>query len=202
MRKTSPMGRGAQGQGPSQGQGPRPDLKKLGLKFGGQISITSSDQGPSRRSETGHGVSIMKLKGDVPVGSPVSMKDAALRPGGRTPQHQPSTSGSQPQQSDQGLPVEVKQEPVEQYEGDEENEELQQDFDEGQFEDDYGDQGYGDPANVSGNVDAMYGAEAYDENVEDQDMEDDDYSGGGGARGGYQHEEGYEDDMPEDGMQQ
>jgi hypothetical protein len=62
----------------------RPDLQKLGLKFGGQISITSTGNQGKRGGAGGgggggtdaQGVSITKLKGDMPVGSPVSIRDA------------------------------------------------------------------------------------------------------------------------------
>ena len=56
----------------------RPDLQKLGLKFGGQISITSTaNQGKaSAGGGDGTGVSITKLKGDVPVGSPVNIRES------------------------------------------------------------------------------------------------------------------------------
>lgn len=57
-----------------------PDLQKLGLKFGGQISITSTgNQGKKMVggvAADGHGVSIVKLKGDVPVGSPVNIRES------------------------------------------------------------------------------------------------------------------------------
>merc|ERR1719189_2002483 len=58
---------------------PKPDLQKLGMKFGGQISITSTGnqaKKSNRGDNDGQGVSVTKLKGDVPVGGPVSIKDA------------------------------------------------------------------------------------------------------------------------------
>ena len=71
-------GRGGHGAEPH-----RPDLQKLGLKFGGQISITSTgNQGKKMAGGPGdgQGVSIVKLKGDVPVGSPVNIREAAHKP--------------------------------------------------------------------------------------------------------------------------
>lgn len=90
------MGRGGgfrPGQKPSGEKGPdgqpKPDLQKLGLKFGGQISITSTGNQGKKGASGGtgpgdtQGVSVTKLKGDVPVGSPVSIRDATHTRGGQ-----------------------------------------------------------------------------------------------------------------------
>merc|ERR1719189_1944829 len=74
-----PMGRGFPlGRGKGKDGEPKPDLQKLGMKFGGQISITSTGNQAKKsdRGNDGQGVSVTKLKGDVPVGAPVSIKDA------------------------------------------------------------------------------------------------------------------------------
>ena len=96
----------------------RPDLQKLGLKFGGQISITSTgNQGGKRGGGAGgpggggggvdaQGVSITKLKGDMPVGSPVSIRDATTKQqqggGGQGPAG-PSSSSGRPEQEGAGV---------------------------------------------------------------------------------------------------
>jgi hypothetical protein len=102
---------GPSGLGVGSGPPNRPDLQKLGLKFGGQISITSTgnqQQGGKRGGSGGpgggggqggpgvdaQGVSITKLKGDMPVGSPVSIRDATNKQGGS------SSSASRPDQQD------------------------------------------------------------------------------------------------------
>merc|ERR1719150_3166600 len=74
MGRGYPLGRGGKGK---DGE-PKPDLQKLGMKFGGQISITSTGNQAKKsdRGNDGQGVSVTKLKGDVPVGAPVSIKDA------------------------------------------------------------------------------------------------------------------------------
>merc|ERR1712126_378465 len=64
----------------------KPDLQQLGMKFGGQISITSSNQAPGGKKQAGgqdggQGVSVMKMKGDVQVGNAVSIKDATSTKG-------------------------------------------------------------------------------------------------------------------------
>ena len=60
----------------------------MGLKFGGQISITSSGNQPGASKKAGQltpvdnqGVSVTKMKGDVAVGTPVSIKDAKNKQG-------------------------------------------------------------------------------------------------------------------------
>ena len=59
----------------------RPDLLKLGQKFGGSISIGVIDTGNNRPGGKkapgdGTGVSIQKLKGDVPVGAPMNIRES------------------------------------------------------------------------------------------------------------------------------
>ena len=74
-------------EGARRGPEEKPDLQKLGLKFGGQISITSSGNQPGAAKKPGQpapvdnnqGVSVTKMKGGVPVGDPVSIKDAKKR---------------------------------------------------------------------------------------------------------------------------
>ena len=77
-------------EGARRGPEEKPDLQKLGLKFGGQISITSSgNQQPGASKKPGQpapvdnnqGVSVTKMKGDVPEGDPVSIKDVKRRRG-------------------------------------------------------------------------------------------------------------------------
>ena len=71
--------------GPSSGhhqQESRPDLFKLGQKFGGSISIGVIDSGNNRSSGKksgpgdGTGVMIQKLKGDIPVGVPMNIRES------------------------------------------------------------------------------------------------------------------------------
>lgn len=83
----------------------RPDLQKLGLKFGGQISITSTGNQGKRGGQGGggggtdaQGVSITKLKGDLPVGSPVSIRDAT----NKHPQQGAPGTSSRPDQDAAG----------------------------------------------------------------------------------------------------
>lgn len=171
--------------GPGQ-EGPRPDLQKLGLKFGGQISITSTgnqarraaqQQGGAAAVEVGGapGVSITKLKGDIPVGSPVSIRDATTRPaGGATPGSQ---AGSTPGRGDSDGPV-VKEEPKDFDVGEEE-------LDEGEMEageqDDFGE--YADYAegDIGPGGDGMYGDDEEFDEMEGEGMEgEDDFSGRGG----------------------
>ncbi len=89
----------------------RPDLLKLGQKFGGSISIGVIDTGNNRPGGKrapgdGHGVSIQKLKGDVPVGAPMNIRESG--PGGpaskQVQQAAPtaSASSSDNQQQSQG----------------------------------------------------------------------------------------------------
>lgn len=92
-RGSGPPGsrQGYQGRGGPGGKGrdgePKPDLQKLGMKFGGQISITSTGNQAGKKSDRGNdgqGVSVTKLKGDVPIGAPVSIKDAKGKEKGET----------------------------------------------------------------------------------------------------------------------
>ncbi len=154
------------------------DLKKrLGLTFGGQISITSSDQSPSRgtgaRLSDGGGVpagvSVTKYKGDLPVGGPVSVKDVSAQR-----QH---SRGSQQQQE----MVEVKVEPADEEEAEPYDDE-EEDFEEGGQ---YGD--YDDDDNDEAADEAEYGM--------DMVVEDD---GGIYAESFPNMEEEQEDDGEED----
>ena len=105
------------------GHAPQPDLRRsLGLKFGGQISITSNEQSPGR-SGSESGVSITKMKDDGAVGSPVSIRD-----------HQRVTSQSYAQSrgrhSSLEQPVEVKEEPYEDEEAYDDEEEEEEEYNE------------------------------------------------------------------------
>lgn len=65
----------------------RPDLQKLGLKFGGSISIGVIDSGNHKSGKRagagdGQGVSIQKLKGDVPVGVPMNIRESGTSKSG------------------------------------------------------------------------------------------------------------------------
>lgn len=164
------------GRGRPLPQGSAPDIKRLGMKYGGQISITSSDSNPSPSSSasvvssaapppprkeggegpSGMGISITKMKGDVPVGNPHGMNP---RPG-------PSSSRGS---AASAVPdVMVKQEP-------EEEEGYLEDEDEMAHE--YGDEGdYDDAAEVSGSGDGMY-AYGGEEVGEEEDIEDIDEEG-------------------------
>ena len=51
MGRGHPVGRG-RGRG-ADGEGPKPDLQKLGMKFGGQISITSTGN-QAKKSDRGN----------------------------------------------------------------------------------------------------------------------------------------------------
>ena len=87
----------------------RPDLQRLGLKFGGQISITSTaNQAKAMAGGAGDGtgVSITKLKGDIPVGSPVNIRESG--------QHKPDQGPPKAVDPDQQIktePGQVKEEP-------------------------------------------------------------------------------------------
>jgi hypothetical protein len=90
-----------------------PDMvqKSLGLKFGGKISVTSSELSP-RRSTDRPGVSITKMKGDTLVGPSVGVRDHRM-------QQQQHLRAGPSHQATSSQQVEVKQEPVdadEQYE--------------------------------------------------------------------------------------
>jgi len=163
-RGMNPIGRGGfnrpgaapQRVGPD-GAPIKPDLQKLGLKFGGQISITSSGNQGKRGSQGGagadnQGVSVTKLKGDVPVGSPVSIRDATNKPGqGRATPAQGEASKSEGQPDSQGAAV--KEEPKEFVEEEEVDAEAQD-------AEDFGDYGDGNEEDYIGpGGDGLYGDE-------------------------------------------
>ena len=58
MGRGYPMGRGGQGRG-KDGE-PKPDLQKLGMKFGGQISITSTGNKAKKSSDRGNDGQVKK----------------------------------------------------------------------------------------------------------------------------------------------
>ncbi|XP_040568553.1 uncharacterized protein [Lepeophtheirus salmonis] len=138
------------------------DLQKIGMKLGGQISITSSDNDPPGAS-TNMGVpipnpnklTITKLKGDNPIGSPLSIKEATQR-------------RSQNEYNNQQQPtVEVKEEPTEHY--GEDNSEQQ--FSNNSY-DDTSQENYDE---IAGDEEVPTGGEGlYEEGYEntDEDMED------------------------------
>lgn len=75
---------------------PRPDLQKLGLKFGGQISITSTgNQGKKMMGGPGDGtgVSITKLKGEMSMASPLNIRDPGQKTGPEQVQIKPEDPG-------------------------------------------------------------------------------------------------------------
>ncbi len=93
-RGQPPAGRG-QIRRPGGQEEDKPDLQKLGMKFGGQISITSSNQPQGKKSgsgDGGQGLSVMKMKGNEHVGGPVSIKDATSN-SNKNGSRQPSSSG-------------------------------------------------------------------------------------------------------------
>jgi len=145
----------------------KPDLQKLGLKFGGQISITSTGNQAKRGGQGGagadtSGVSVTKLKGDVPVGSPVSIRDAAnakAGPGRATPS-QGEASKTEGQPDSQST---VKEEPKEFVDEEGEADPIDdEDFG------DYGDGTEGDYIGPGG--DGLYG-DADDYGTQDPDQE-------------------------------
>jgi len=192
-------GEGAKKIGPD-GAPIKPDLQKLGLKFGGQISITSTGNQGKRGNQGGagadnQGVSVTKLKGDVPVGSPVSIRDATNKPGaGRATPSQGEASKTEGQPDSQGPAV--KEEPKEFVEEEEVDAEAQDAEDFGDYgdgtEDDYigpgGDGLYGDEADFVGGDPEQ---EGMDIEYFSQYKERDEYDGRGG--GMFQGEYGEED---------
>lgn len=192
-------GEGAKKVGPD-GAPIKPDLQKLGLKFGGQISITSTGNQGKRGNQGGagadnQGVSVTKLKGDVPVGSPVSIRDATNKPGaGRATPSQGEASKAEGQPDSQGSAV--KEEPKEFVEEEEVDAEAQDAEDFGDYgdgtEDDYigpgGDGLYGDEADFVGGDPEQ---EGMDIEYFSQYKERDEYDGRGG--GMFQGEYGEED---------
>ena len=75
--------------------GDKLDLQKQGMKFGGQPSITSSNQHQGKKSgsgDGGQGLSVMKMKENEHVGGPVSIKDATSN-SNKNSSSQPSSSG-------------------------------------------------------------------------------------------------------------
>ena len=114
----------------------KPDLQKLGMKFGGQISITSSNQPQGKKSgsgDAGQGLSVMKMKGNEHVGGAVSIKDATSNKNGSS---KPSSSGeSSKADSAQAATPSVKEEPKD---NEDTEAEVSENFD------DYGDGDNGD----------------------------------------------------------
>ena len=131
-RGQPPVGRGHIRK-PGQGED-KPDLQKLGMKFGGQISITSSNQPQGRKvGDAGQGVSVMKMKGNEQVGGPVTINDAA---GNKNGSNKPSSSGeSSKADSAQAATPSVKEEPKD---NEDTEAEVSENFD------DYGDGDYGE----------------------------------------------------------
>eukprot|EP00092_Neocalanus_flemingeri_P082038 GFUD01102601.1.p1 GENE.GFUD01102601.1~~GFUD01102601.1.p1 ORF type:complete len:647 (-),score=192.59 GFUD01102601.1:563-2503(-) len=185
----------------------KPDLQKLGLKFGGQISITSTGNQAKRGNQGGagadnSGVSVTKLKGDVPVGSPVSIRDAANAKAGagRATPSQGEASKSEAQADSQ-----VKEEPKEFV--DEEEEEVDAEAADAEDFGDYGDGAEGDYIGPGG--DGLYGdyggddpdQEGMDIEYFSQYKERDEFDGRGGGmfQGEYgEEDQGLEDDYEEE----
>ena len=150
--------------GPSSVGEHRPDLQKLGLKFGGQISITSTGQGKKMMgSGDGTGVSITKLKGDMPVGSPVNIRE--------TGQRQQEVSSGQPKQGDPAQqiktePGQVKEEPKD-FDGEDMGNNMERGEDEeGEFEE-YHDEFEGDGVyQGDGDYEGVEGEEEVEEEEE------------------------------------
>jgi len=161
----SPIGRG-QGfrpGGPKMGEKgadgqPKPDLQKLGLKFGGQISITSTGNQGKRGGMGGgdtQGVSVTKLKGDVPVGAPVSIRDATNTRGGPG-RSTPGQEGSKKGDGEADSQSAVKEEPKDFEEGEGDDAEVGEDG----AGDDFGNYGDGDEGDYMGpGGDGLYGEE-------------------------------------------
>lgn len=200
-------GEGAKKLGPD-GTPIKPDLQKLGLKFGGQISITSSGNQGKRGNQGGagidnQGVSVTKLKGDVPVGSPVSIRDAAHKTGqGRATPSQGEASKSESQPDSQGAAV--KEEPKEFVEEEEVDAEAQDAEDFGDYdgnEEDYigpgGDGLYGDEGDYIGGDPEQEGMDIeYFSQYKERDEFDS--RGGGMFQGEYGEEDtGVEEDYEE-----
>ena len=173
-------------EGARRGPEEKPDLQKLGLKFGGQISITSSGNQPGSTKkppsqptvgDNNQGVSVTKMKGDVPVGVPVSIKDAKTKQG-------PSKSSgeSSKTETEEAEQPSVKEEPSEAEVEGEETENF----------DDYGDGDFGDGNELGseyiGPADAMYGDDP-DFAGDDGDGVDVDYFGYKNREGEYEEEE-------------
>lgn len=135
-RGQPPAGRGQIRRPGGQETEDKPDLQKLGMKFGGQISITSSNQPQGKKSgpgDGGQGLSVVKMKGNEHVGGPVSIKDATSNKNGSS---QPSSSGeSSKAESVQAATPSVKEEPKD---NEDTEAEVSENFD------DYGDGDNGD----------------------------------------------------------
>ena len=136
------VARGGKGRGlPVAGRGQirrpgedKPDLQKLGMKFGGQISITSSNQSPGgkKQGDGGQGVSVTKMKGDMMVGAPVSIKDATSTKAGTSKSSSSTGESSKADSATSNSEPNVKEEPKDV------DTEVAENFD------DYGDGDYGD----------------------------------------------------------
>ena len=162
-----PMGRG-QLRRPGED---KPDLQKLGMKFGGQISITSSNNqagAGGKKGQDGQGVSVMKMKGDVQVGAAVSIKDAAKPESSSSSGPKPSSGESSKADTNNSVDTpRVKEEPSEEHDP-----EVAENFD------DYGDGDYGDGADEEYPDTDMYGDDPdfTGENVDGDGMEVDLYN--------------------------
>ena len=199
-----PGPRPAEGKKPGPGEaaagpgGVKPDLQQLGRKFGGQISITSTGNTGGRAGGLGgpdsqQGVSVTKLKGDVPVGDPVSIKDATNTKAGKAAPPSPAgeSSKSDGQPDSQNV---VKEEP--------------KDEDVGGGNDDFGDYGDGDYGDgnegeyIGPGGDGMYAEADYAGDGEDQEGMDIEYFSQYKDRedfdGGFEGEYGEEDPVPEE----
>jgi len=175
---SSTQGRGGKGRGMPPARGPtgrkpgqgmvegKPNLQQLGMKFGGQISITSSNQAPGGKKQMGgqdggQGVSVMKMKGDVQVGDAVSIKDATSTKGNSKANSVSGGESSKADSNNQESPI-VKEEPRD----DVDNEVAEENFD------DYGDGDYAD-----GNEDDYVGPGA--EYLDDPDFTGEDVEADG-----------------------
>ena len=131
------------------------DLQRLGMKLGGQISISSSDQAGPRRSASGSsdgrpGYSITKFKEPSASGSG-SYAGNSMRP---------STS-----RAASDMPAIVKQEPMESHFVNAEEHMYDEDEDYGDYEDGGADGGY----DIDGAEDLYGEAGAYEEGLDDGD---------------------------------
>ena len=152
---SSGSGSGSGNAGGRGGRGNSMDLQRLGMKLGGQISISSSDQAGPRRSASGSsdgrpGYSITKFNEPSASGSG-SYAGNSMRPS-------TSRAGSD-------MPAIVKQEPMESHFVNAEEHMYDEDEDYGDYEDGGADGGY----DIDGAEDLYGEAGAYEEGLDDGD---------------------------------
>eukprot|EP00095_Tigriopus_kingsejongensis_P000189 snap_masked-scaffold41_size498431-processed-gene-0.9 protein:Tk00189 transcript:snap_masked-scaffold41_size498431-processed-gene-0.9-mRNA-1 annotation:"zinc finger protein and btb domain-containing" len=165
----TPSPKRGRGRGVISETGPnRPDLQKLGMKYGGKVSFSPLDAAPRRYGPDKQlGLSITKLKGDNSHAHFAPQREGGPRPG---PSSRPPMVGT----SD--MPPIVKQEPNEHFE---DEDETGGDY-EGEYNHQFADSTPFDPASQNGapNPEAMYVANNYEDDPDEYaDYDEDTYDG-------------------------